>query len=158
MGGTAMGASGNQEGWMISETCEYEITIDAAELAVMLNQWRIEYGWGGMPRSYPGVSPCQSIADFHGRAPKITGFRPSVILGSVADVIEAHVKSLEPACWNEMAVLRCEYLGPQHQPIEARLDRLKAIGLNQSASTYYRRLDAAQRCLLDKINSKGESL
>ena len=114
--------------------------LTKSQLDDMLDKWTREYGHGRHNCGWQGVSPMQAIADYHGKAPQITGFRPQVVLGTIADRVEAAVVSLEPRYWVQCCVLRCEYLGYGNRPIEAKLDQLKALGMPQSKSTYYRRL------------------
>lgn len=119
-----------------------ELQIDYA-----LDQWRREYGQGGMPRAWQGVSPCQAIADFHGKAPQITGYRPQVVLGTVADDVERAVNSMLSLHPIGFMALRCEYMGRQDRPWEAKAGQLYALGFRMTRDVYEASLQSAKTVL-----------
>ena len=121
--------------------------LSESELDDLLWKWAREYGHSRINVGWAGVSPCQAIADYHGKAPSITGFRPDVILNTIADRVEAAVVALQPRHWVQCSVLRCEYLGDGRRPIEAKLDQIRALGMPQSRATYYRRLSDIREIL-----------
>ena len=128
--------------------------LTETQLDDLLDKWAREYGHGRHNVGWHGVSPMQSVVDYHGKAPQVTGFRPHVVLGTLADKVEAAVVDLQPRHWVQCSVLRCEYLGHGNRPIEAKLDQLRALGMPQSRATYYRRLDEIRTLLcavLDRV-------
>lgn len=112
------------------------MTISEGQLDGMLEQWRREYGHGGQRRAWPGVSPAQSIADYHGKAPTITGFRPQVMLGTVGDDVEACMRDLLNLHPIGYFAIRCEYLGRDDRPIEAKLYQMAGWGMRFDRTGY----------------------
>lgn len=129
--------------------------LTETQLDYALDQWRREWGFGGMPRAWPGYSPSLKLADHKGRGPQVVGFKPQVVLGTLADEVETAVKKLEMIDWKAMSVLRCEYLGRMDRPIEAKLDQLRDLGMPQSERTYYRRLAMAKEMLSVEIKERS---
>jgi len=78
----------------------------------------------------------QAIADFHGRAPKITGFRPQVMLGTIGDDVEACMRQMLDIHPLGYFAIRCEYMGRQDRPIEAKLDQLRGWGMRFDREGY----------------------
>lgn len=127
--------------------------ITDAQLDDMLGQWSREFGWGGMPRAWQGVSPMQAIADFHGRAPSITGYKPQVMLGTVADDVDAAVNSMLASHPLGFMILRCEYIGRRDRPIEAKLSQLSAVGFRMDRETYECGLASGRTVLAETLDS-----
>jgi hypothetical protein len=110
--------------------------ISESELDDALWAWRREYGVGGLPRAWPGVSPSQRIADYHGRGPQITGFRPQVMLGTIGDDVEACMRDMLNLHPIGYFALRCEYIGRQDRPIEAKLSQMAGWGMRLDREGY----------------------
>ncbi len=131
--------------------------IKDSELDHMLDQWRREYGWGGMPRAWHGISPMQAIADFHGKAPRITGFRPQVMLGTVADDVERAVNAMLTLHPIGFMALRCEYMGRQDRPWEAKQSQLSGLGFRIDREAYQEAIASARIVLAETLNCMYES-
>lgn len=131
--------------------------IKDSELDHMLDQWRREYGWGGMPRAWHGISPMQTIADFHGKAPRVTGFRPQVMLGTVADDVERAVNAMLSLHPLGFMVLRCEYMGRQDRPWEAKQGQLYALGFRIDRDAYQAAIESARTVLKETLEALYES-
>ena len=110
--------------------------LTESQIDYMLDQWRREYGIGGMPRAWHGISPMQTIADFHGKAPRVTGFLPQVMLGTVADDVERAVNAMLSLHPLGFMVLRCEYMGRQDRPWEAKQSQLSGLGFRIDRDVY----------------------
>lgn len=121
--------------------------ISESELDDALWQWVREYGWGGMPRAWQGVSPMQSIADFHGKAPKVTGFRPQVMLGTIGDDVEACMRDMLNLHPIGYFAVRCEYMGRQDRPIEAKLSQLAGWGMRFDREGYEQAVESGRAIL-----------
>lgn len=121
--------------------------IGESELEAALWQWVHEYGWGGMPRAWQGVSPCQSIADFHGKAPAITGYRPQVMLGTIGDDVEACMRDMLNLHPIGYFAVRCEYMGPQDRPVEAKLYQMAAWGMRLDRDGYEQAVQSGRAIL-----------
>lgn len=130
--------------------------ISESELDHMLDQWRREYGWSPLPRAWHGISPMQAIADFHGKAPRITGFRPQVMLGTVADDVERAVNAMLSLHPLGFMVLRCEYMGRQDRPWEAKQGQLCALGFRMDRDAYDEALDSGKVVLSELLGSRGD--
>ena len=131
--------------------------IKDSELDHMLDQWRREYGHGGIPRAWQGISPMQAIADFHGKAPRITGFRPQVMLGTVADDVERAVNAMLTLHPLGFMVLRCEYMGRQDRPWEAKQSQLSGLGFRIDREAYQEAIASSRTVLAETLNCMYES-
>lgn len=132
--------------------------ISDAQLDDWLGQWSREYGWGGMPRVWQGVSPMQAIADFHGKAPQVTGFRPQVTLGTVADDVESAVNRMLDIHPIGYMTLRCEYIGRRDRPIEAKLSQLHALGFRLDRDAYEFGLESGKIVLAEMLSAMSDSV
>ena len=131
--------------------------LTESQLDHMLDQGRRVYGHGGIPRAWQGVSPMQAIADFHGKAPRVTGFRPQVMLGTVADDVERAVHAMLSLHPLGFMVLRCEYMGRQDRPWEAKQSQLSGLGFRIDRDAYDAAIESARIVLKATIESMYES-
>lgn len=128
----------------------------ATRLEDRLTEWGREYGGGKYDFSAPieggvvggaaaavyGDSPLASLMKWHGRPPDFLGSAPSnTAAEEVQDAYEALCK--QTGGWTPAQVLRLEYTLPG-QPIESKLQRLRAMGENVSRVRYYQHLRIAR--------------
>jgi len=119
------------------------MTRRATRLEDRLTEWAREYG-GGKYESYIGLgnSPLASLMKWHGRPPTGLGFASdNLAADEVQDAIDALARQAKG--WLPAGVIRCEYLTPG-QPMESKLQRLRAIGENVSRVRYYEHLRMAR--------------
>ena len=114
----------------------------ATDLEQRLVEWGKEYGGSRYEHASGGGSPLASLMKWHGRAPQGLGFVPT---STAADEVHAAVKALaaQEQGWLPSEVLRCEYWLPG-QPIDSKLQKLRAIGDNISRVRYYQHLRLAR--------------
>jgi len=99
----------------------------------------------------------QTIADFHGKAPRITGFRPQMMLGTVADDVERAVNAMLSLHPLGFMVLRCEYMGRQDRPWEAKQSQLSGLGFRIDREAYQEAIASARIVLAETLNCMYES-
>lgn len=117
-------------------------TRRATTLEARLCEWGREYGGGKYENVGSGNSPLASMMKWHGRPPSGLGFiSDNLAADEVQDAIDALIR--QPKGWLPANVIRCEYLTPG-QPVESKLQRLRAMGENVSRVRYYEHLRMAR--------------
>ncbi|MGH8158385.1 MAG: hypothetical protein ACREPQ_09705 [Rhodanobacter sp.] len=114
-----------------------------ADLEARLTDWANVYGGGRYGISDGLKSPMGSMMKWGGRPPSGLGQDPPT---PEADAVQDAVRALERQQhgWLPAQVLRCEYLTPG-QPIDSKLQRLRAAGSSVSDRARYAQLLAEGR-------------
>lgn len=120
--------------------------LSERELDGVLEQWRKEYGWGGMPTKGGSASHIiQRLIDHQGFLPNSRGYVP-VPIKTQADEVDATISAMQTMrgetdrpneYFRAAMVLRCEYLTPYDWPESERLASMGRIGMSMSRTTYY---------------------
>lgn len=110
----------------------------ATDLEARLVEWGKEYGGGKYEHESGGSSPLASLMKWHGRPPTGLGFVP---VNTAADEVHAAVKALaqQTSGYAAANVIRCEYWMPA-QPVQAKMQKLRAMGIPVSDRARYSQL------------------
>jgi hypothetical protein len=115
----------------------------ATRLEDRLTEWGREYGGSRyVDLTGGGNSPLASLMKWHGRPPDFLGCTTeNTAAEEVQDAYEALAR--QTGGWTPAQVLRLEYTLPG-QPVDSKLQKLRAMGENVSRVRYYEHLRMAR--------------
>lgn len=134
--------------------------LSESKLDERLEDWRREYGWGGMPHGSNCSTILAKLIQHKGFVPTSGGML-AVTIKTKADEVDAAVVAMqsmrgEPGRPNlyfrASMVLRCEYLTPYDWPESERLDLMGRIGMSMSRTTYYEAIRFGKSFLLGALS------
>lgn len=148
-----------------AEAGRLKSVLTESQLDERLEQWRQEYGWGGMPRCASGGSIFATLIRFQGFVPGRGKF-PSGGSKTIADEVNDGVTELlsapepgeqkEGVYYRAGMVIRAHYLTPYDWPETERLEHLRREGLDISRFTYQRLLAVARMFLAGYLAAKAK--